>query len=126
MSHLPRNASDADLLAFIDDWAALLESENYTAAYEYTDHAPEQGWTPELLRDVVKAYGDAEPNQRVTLLGVPSDVAQRKIVDRWARNPHEIWYDLNINGLASDLTATFHIRQVPEGLQILLNDVHVM
>ena len=80
MSHLPRNASDADLLAFIDDWAALMETENYTAAYEYTDHAPEQGWTPELLRDVVKAYGDAEPNQRVTLLGVPSDVAQRKIL----------------------------------------------
>lgn len=38
----------------------------------------------------------------------------------------EIWYDLNIDGVASDLTATFRVVHVPEGLIVRLNDIHVM
>ncbi len=127
---LPATATDADLIAFADGWAALMEREDYAAAYGYTDHIPEMQWTPDLLRQVVKSYGDAREDQRVTVAGVPSDVSQRKQVDRWEANRYaevgEIWYDLNIDGVASDLTATFRIVRVPGGLIVRLNDIHVM
>jgi hypothetical protein len=131
MKPLPATATDADLIAFADGWAALMEREDYAAAYAYTDHIPEMKWTPFLLRAVVKSYGDAGPGQRVTVAGVPSDVSQRKEVDRWEPPNRqgevgEIWYDLNIGGVASDLTATFRLVRVPQGLLVRLNDVHVM
>ena len=130
MKPLSHSISDTDLLSFIDGWAALMEQEDYPGAFAYTDHTPEMDWSPSLLRDVVKAYGAARPDQRVTLAGVPSDVAQRKEVTRWPENhlgeTGEIWYDLNIDGVASDLTATFRIVRGSEGLSIVLNDIHVM
>ncbi len=130
MELLPHNASDADLIAFADRWAMLLESEDYAAAYAFTDHDPEMKWTPALLCEVVKAYGDAVPGQKVTLYGKPTDIMQRKKVHRWKPNAYDavgqIWYDLNIDGSASDLTATFTIIQRPDGLSIELDDIHVM
>lgn len=130
MKHLPHDATDQDLIAFADHWAALMEAEDYAAAFNFTAHLPEMKWTPELIRDVVKSYGAADPSQKVTLDGTPTDINQRKNIDRWPRNPHgavgEIWYDLNIDGLASDLTATFVILDEPDGLKIALADIHVM
>jgi len=107
-----------------------METEDYDAAFSFTEHIPDMEWTPALMRDVVKAYGDAEATQRVTLNGKPTDIAQRKNVDRWPKNEHgavgEIWYDLNIDGVVSDLTATFVIFDADDGLNIALNDIHVM
>jgi hypothetical protein len=118
------------LIAFADKWAQLMELEDYEAAFAFTQHIPEMKRTPTLLRDVVKAYGDAEPTQRVTVLGKPTDITQRKEVDRWPTNAHgavgEIWYDLNIDGFVSDVTATFVILETDDGLNIALNDIHVM
>ncbi len=114
MKHLPHNSTDDELIAYADRWAALMESEDYVAAFGFTAHIPEMKWTPQLIREAVKAYGDADPSQKVTLHGKPTDITQRKNVDRWPKNSHgavgELWYDLNIDGLASDLTATFVVR----------------
>jgi hypothetical protein len=131
MTPLPATVTDAELIAFIDRWAALMEQEDYEAAFDFTDHM-DTGWDPEGIQEVVKAYGDADPNQRVTLAGVPTDVQQRKEVDRWPdTNPYgyfgEIWYDLNIDGQVSDLTATFALRRTEDGgVAVHLNDIHVM
>jgi hypothetical protein len=130
MRPLPASASDEDLVRFIDGWAALMEREDYAAAFAYTNHLPVMRWTPDLIREVVKGYDEARPEQRVTVAGVPSDVTQRKEVTRWTRNRYgesgEIWYDLNIDGVASDLTATFRIVESRNGITIYLNDIHVM
>jgi hypothetical protein len=130
MAHLPRTASDRDLIEFVDHWAELMEREDYVGAFALTDHSPEMGWSPDLLREVVKAYGRAAPDQKVTLAGKPTDITQRKEVSRWKTNRHgeiaEIWYDLNIDGLASDLTATFAVVEAKDRLIIRLNDIHVM
>jgi len=131
MVPLPETVSDADLIAFADRWAALLEQEDYEAAYEFTAHDQYHGWTPALIREVIKSYGEARPDQRVTVAGVPSDISQRKEVDRWkpqnsAGEVGEVWYDLNIDGVASDLTATFRLVRVPGGFLVRLSDIHVM
>ena len=82
------------------------------------------------MRDVIKGYGRALPNQKVTLTGRPSDVTQRKQVTWWkaerAMGSGEIWYDLNIDGVASDLTATFWLVRDATGIKVVLNDIHVM
>lgn len=130
MELLPLDSSDADLIAFADRWAALMESEDYTAAFALTEHDPAMQWTPELIRNAIKTYGDAAPSQRVTLHGKSTDISQRKNVDRWDVNAHgsvgEIWYDLCIDGIVSDLTVTLTLFQRSDGLVIQLNDIHVM
>lgn len=130
MAHLDRDATDEDLVHFIDQWAALMEKEDYVGAYRHTAHIPEMRWTPELLRDVVKLYDQCLPDQKVTVEGLPTDIRQRKEVTRWKedrpRGVGYIWYDLNINGYASDLTATFTLTTDPEGLVVSLDDIHVM
>ena len=127
---LPDDASDAAILAAVDRWVALLEAEDYNAAFDATEHDLAMGWTPELMRDVITQYGDAEPGQKATLDGKPTDIAQRKSVQRFAKNKHgfvgHVWYDLNINGSASDLTATFGLRADSSGLALVLDDIHVM
>lgn len=128
--HLPTTATDEDLLRFVDGWVRLMEAEDYGAAFHYTAHDPYMRWTAELLRDVIKAYGGSQAAQRVTLNGKPTDVHQRKEVTRWPETRPgdigEIWYDLNIDGYVSDLTATFAIQANSEGLTIVLGDIHVM
>ena len=130
MELLPLDSSDANLIAFADRWASLMASEDYAAAFAFTEHDASMKWTADLIRDVVKAYGDAAPSQRVTLVGRSTDISQRKDVDRWDANAYgavgEIWYDLNIDGVVSDLTATFTLIQRADGLAVELNDIHVM
>jgi hypothetical protein len=130
MAHLPSNASDDDLIRFIDYWAELMEQENYVAAYGYTQHIAEMKWSPELIRQAVKSYGRSDPVQKVTLAGKPTDITQRKEVSRFTKNRYgeiaEIWYDINLDGYASDLTATFRVVEAEDGLVIKLNDIHVM
>jgi hypothetical protein len=130
MRPFPDTATDEEFIRFIDGWALLLEREDYEAAFAYTDHSLAMGWTPELIRDVIKGYGEERPDQKVTVTGRPSDISQRKEVSRWMENRlgevGEIWYDLNIDGVASDLTATFRICRDSAGLTVRLNDIHVM
>ena len=130
MKPLPASASNQDLVGYIDRWAALLEKEDYVAAFDFTDHDASMGWTPELMRKIIKSYGDAQQTQRVTVDGKPTDISQRKEVTRWSKNRMkglgEVWYDLNIDGFASDLTATFWIVETDGGLILRLNDIHVM
>ena len=130
MMPLAETSADIDFIAFVDRWAALMEQEDYAAAYAFTEHDPYQEWTPDLMRQVIKSYGEELTDQRVTLAGVPSDISQRKEVRRWTENKHgvvgEIWYDLNIDGVASDLTATFDIARAPGGLLVRLGEIHVM
>ncbi|RIX79615.1 hypothetical protein D3H34_14170 [Acidovorax cavernicola] len=130
MAHLPASASDEDLISFADAWAKLMEAEDYVAAFEFTSHEPSMHWTPTLIEQVVKSYGECSPTQKVTLNGKPTDVSQRKEVTRWEKTRHgcigEIWYDLNIDGYVCDLTATFDVEEDPDGLTIRLNDIHVM
>jgi hypothetical protein len=87
-------------------------------------------WSPVLMRYAIKAYGDGHPEQKVTLHGKATDITHRKDVSRWPRNKRgeigEIWYDLNIDGYVSDLTATFGIVEHALGLEIKLNSIHVM
>lgn len=130
MKQLPASISDEELFSFIDQWVLLLEREDYDAAFAWTDHVPHMGWTADLLRLVIKAYGEASPDQRVTLEGVPTDISQHKAIDWWTgerqRELGNIWYDLNIDGEASDLTALFELERRDGIVVVALDEITVM
>lgn len=137
---LPETATDADIIAAVEDWLRLLEREDYAAACAEIDSSPGGGWAPELLRNCVNnhGYGDRS-DYRVTLTGVSRDRViggrilvdtQRKDVERWPEpndggELHEVWYDLCLDGVMSDLTATFRLVRVPQGLALRLYDICV-
>lgn len=87
-------------------------------------------WTPDLIREVIIGYDEGDAAQKVTVNGNPTDVSQRKEVMRWPEHRFggvgEIWYDLDINGYVSDLTATFTIKESSNGLIVVLEEIHVM
>lgn len=130
MEPLPLESTDAELIAFVDEWVRMLEREDYEAAFAHTDHTKGTHWTPELIREVIKAYGEPGVDNYVTLEGEPTDISQDKEVHRRQPAVREnlgyIWYDLNLNGYASDLTATFDLIQARGGICVLLSDIHVM
>jgi len=130
LSLLPPDVSDNEILAAVDRWAVLLEAGQYEAAFNATEHDAAMGWTPDLIRQVITQYGGAELGQRVTVEGKPTDISQRKNVRRFTINKRgfvgHVWYDLNINGYASDLTATFGLRAASGGLALVLEGLHVM
>ncbi len=101
-------AADADLIAFVDQWAIFLEAEAYEAAFAYTEHLPERGWTPSLLRAAIKGYGEAREDQIVTLRDESTDISRNA-----RRFIGAIWYDLNLDGYASAITATFDLQATP-------------
>lgn len=130
MKLFPIQITDEALIAVVNQWAALLEREDYQGAYVHTAHVPDMDWRPDLIRRVIKDYGNAETDQRVTVHGEPTDITQRKEVVRWEPDLEgrfgEIWYDLDLNGYVCDLTATFELRQTGGGITVHLNDIHVM
>jgi hypothetical protein len=126
---LPDSVSDEELIALVDRWASLLEQEEYEAAYDLTDHMDEAGCDPESIEEVIKAYDQQRPDQKVTLAGDGGEM-QRKEVERHPEpNPYgyfgEIWYDLNIDGHLSDLTATFALRKADGGMTVHLEEIAV-
>jgi len=128
MTPLNLAATEDELIRYVDRWVSHLEQEDYDGAMRMIDHDP--AWTPELIRNIIKSYGEGNPSQRATLEAAATDIHQRKNVDRWDDAPNgslgEVWYDLGIDGQTSDLTATFTIRERDGGLVLILNDVHVM
>ncbi len=141
MSHLIYDATDDHIITFIDEWATLLEAEDYDRAFTFTAHVAGAKLTPALLHDLIKQhasnhatnfedeYGVLDPKHRVTMQGTPTFKTQEKSVDRWPRNTRgtvgEIWYDLNFDGFATDYTATFEIQDSGQGLTIALIDISV-
>jgi len=141
MSHLPHDASDDAILAFVNEWAALLAAEEYERAFAFTAHVRGCTLTPATFRAHVElmahlhadcwedSYGVLEPRYRVTLQGAPTHKSQKKEVERWPKNARgtvgQVWYDLNFGGFATDYTATFEIQDDGEGLAIALMDVGV-
>ena len=137
---LPETATDAEIIAAVEDWLRLLEREDYVAAAAEIDSPPGGAWTPELLRKCVNfhGYGDRS-NYRVTLTGVSRDriVDGRILVDTQSKDVerraepndggelHDVWYDLYIDGVMSDQTATFRLVRVPQGLALRLYDICV-
>lgn len=141
MSHLGYGASDDEVLAFVDAWAAMLAAGEYERAFAHTAHIAGSKLTPATFRAHVEQmaklhasawdeqHGALEPKYQVTMEGAPTHKTQVKEVTRWPKNARgevgEVWYDVNFDGYATDYTATFEIQDDGEGLTIAFADLGV-
>ncbi len=140
MAHLPYDASDEEIVAFVDQWVKLLEADELDRAFEFTAHAGSR-MTIDIFRDHIRMQSSlhasgigqnkSDPLPQVTLHGTatPTVAMQVKDVDRWATNARglagSVWYNLNFDGLFSDRTALFDIVDTGDGLTMSLVDIGV-
>lgn len=139
MKTLPLEASDQEILDAVREWVGLLIEERYTDAYEFLYHEESlHGWTPALIATLIQNYGSPEPPEsneevfKVTSLedakvDPPRYMPLRQDVHRYEDDPEGyIWFDLPLNGYASDLTATLEFRVRNNHFVFELTDIHVM
>lgn len=149
MKTLPLEASDQEILDAVREWVGLLIEERYVDAYEFLYHK-ETSWTPDLIASVIHNYGSIEPWRdgevfKVTSLedavvDSPRYMPMCQDVHRYEIDPGDfvwrdgdgenpggyIWFDLPLNGYASDLTATLDFFEVNNRFVFVLKDIHVM
>ncbi|GAB2869511.1 hypothetical protein [Hymenobacter ruber] len=141
---LTLDCSNGEILDFIDQWVFLLAQEKYDEAMAFMEAEPY--WTADLIREIITENGSS--SDRVTLHNNGTSVdgtgkvwptTQRKEVEWYSEerskaeeinwfdeNKGDVWYDLNINGLVSDLTATFDLEKRDGRIHVILQDIHVM
>ncbi len=132
---LSASASDAEILAVVESWVAFLVAEDYERAYGMTAHEPYYQWTAKLIREVIEGYGLPDPHPegpfKVTPLATakggptPWHKVERDDPPRCNGAIANVWFDLPLNGEWSDLTATFSIHPLDEGIVLSLNEIHV-
>ena len=129
------DATDEEILKYIDEWASLLEKEDYEGTFYFTQHKKKSGWTPELIKLVIKSYADCEPFQKVTVSNNGLSIDGQGNIEKGIQSKEVtwldekggyIWYDLNIDQYISDLTATFDFDKTDKEISIYLNEIHVM
>jgi len=59
-------------------------------------------------------------------LGNIENAVQRKEITWYDKKRGDIWYDLNIDGYVSDLTALFDLEKTDKEIHIFLDDIHIM
>ncbi len=126
MANLPTGATDAELFAFVDRWAELLEREDYAAAHAFTHHVPGLEQSADAIRQSITGYGRPKADRRVTVAGVPGEVEQVKAIYRDEASWTEIVYGLNLDGVATDLCARFRAVPGDGGLIVQLEDIFVV
>ena len=136
----PPVIKDIENLIFM--WLELLASEKYLEAFEFTMHDPYYKWTPKLLEEIINGYGlphedDGSPKCKVTNRQTATNTAIKHYKDinlfdkpQMYSDPSfliigDIYYDLPIDNVWSDLTATFKILQTRDFTTLELNEIHV-
>ena len=139
MITLPANASDNEILYVVRRWVDLLANGEFDEAQALLIRdGAERDWPPELVAELIISYElppavDTGEKARVTKIGDArvADIHPHPFVARWEKSGRpgvigDVHFDLPINGIWSDLTAIFFLRQVAEGLALELFDIHVL
>ena len=125
--------ADEEILCAVEAWIDDLSRGDFDSAYARTDHDKYYQWSPELMRSVIEGYGSplsAEPKRKssVTSRTLALGEAPRRVVDREAMPPNSIAYveyRLPLDGIWSDLSATFRVEPRETGSALVLEEIHV-
>jgi hypothetical protein len=139
--HALPDRTDKAVRSAIERWVGLLADQRFEEALAML--APSEQWTPELLGTVIRNYGSVEPREdgrtfSVTAPAVTTEGGDARFEVTWLDPPltnrldyapdllGHARYDLPLDGAWSDVTATFDILALPDGVALALADVHVM
>jgi hypothetical protein len=139
--HVLPERTDQAVRSAIERWVGLLVEQRFEEALAML--VPSEQWTPELLGNVIRNYGFVEPREdgrrfSVTAPAATPEGGDSRFEVTWLERPvrnrldfapdllGHARYDLPLDGVWSDVTATFDILDLPEGAALALDDVHVM
>lgn len=125
---------------FVIGWVNELADKNFEKAYEAVLHDEYYGWSPTLIESVINGYGleYEQGNEKFEVTKTFHALGEGNRFDVMWYDPEtvtdfieeqrrlaEIWYQLPLNNEWSDLTVTFDIIMYPEGLYLMLKEIHV-
>ena len=125
---------------FITIWVNQLADNNFEKAYEDILHDEYYGLSPALIESVINGYGleYEQGNKKFEVTKTFHALGEGSSFDVMWYDPEtvthfiegqrrlaEIWYQLPLNNEWSDLTVTFDIIMYPEGLYLMLKEIHV-
>ena len=139
--HALPDRTDKAVRSAIERWVGLLADQRFEEALAML--ARSEQWTPELLVSVIGNYGSVEPRDggrtfSVTAPAVTTAGGDARFEVTWLDPPltnrldcapdllGHARYDLPLDGAWSDVTATFDVLDLPDGVALALADVHVM
>ncbi len=134
MIRFSQDATDDQIRDAIRQWIDLLAADRYEDAHEMMFRLPNDTWTPELMRAVVRHYGCSEPRRDGQTFRVTgrAEAVQKKSnphyedVEWWDDGDGVAHFDLPLNGEWSDVTAIIDIIKQGSGRVLRLNDIHVL
>ena len=130
---LSSHPTDDEILDTVETWIDDLARKDFKAAFARTDHDKYFGWSPALIEAVVQGYGlpgttkqgrKCEVSSRSSSAGVP----HRRVVNRNElplNSIASVEYSLPLDGMWSDLTATFRLEAREHGSVLVLEEIHV-
>lgn len=137
---LSKSASDSEFLKVATDWLNLISEGKYQDAFALTLHDPYYLWSPDLIEKTVKGYGLPEPHPSgKVFLPTPPSSTTGNPPDRWVERYSdaipakfadgeiigELMHTVPLDGQWSDLTVTFALVRVSDGISLCLNEIHV-
>ena len=131
---LSDNVSDEEIIRHIETWIGKLADEDYVSAYNLVSHDPYYNWSPSLIEKVINGYGLPEPHPggeafKVTPISTALGKEPTREVARNSYNDNRIGYvlyELPLNGEWSDLCASFRLEKNKAGVEVILEEIHVL
>ncbi len=132
-TRLPLDASDREILDFVQDWIQLLANGDYTSAVQVLRQHDRWPWDPELLEKIIQGYGVPSPCDsgevfQVTPMAEAQGEPSPPEVTR-DRGPGQrvgwVFHELPLNGEWSDVAASFGLDEVDGGLYLVLEQLRV-
>ena len=130
--------SDEAVLTAVEEWIELLAGGRYQEAFERLDPNGPYEWSPELIRDTAAGYGDPfghtndGVSHRVTSVATAEASTTPPYRDvEWRDKPIRgfigvVHHDVPLDGVWSDLTAIFLLREQTSGITLVLDQLHVL
>lgn len=122
-------ASEKDLLDFVDQWVELCASGYINEAFTLLDVPLDQSrfrWSAKDLKAITFDHFD---DGKQPIITSPETVEGNIRKDVFAYDDESGWgieYDLPMNGVVSDFTLTFNFIKLNGQLKVVLDDCHVM
>jgi len=132
---LPLSPSESDVFAVVGHWLDLLAADDFYSAFALTAQDEAAGWTPELMRRVIRGYGlvddpkhDCKVTSRDRALGSPErEMNMWTPIARPAGHCAIGWvaHSIPLDGKWSDLSVTFEICKRESHCFLELDEIHV-
>lgn len=129
MRRLPLYATDTIIIEAIKEFIGLLAEEQYGGACDFLFHPPTYDWfsSPEQIKSALYEY--LHDRHRITPIEEATGICREECEYGTCREDGNVegtaWFALPVDGIWSDLMATFQVQIIEKALVLSLESIHV-